>query len=126
MRPKRLGIIARPDTERQLGHFLGVDAPADLEQHDPREAVPAHSLDRELTELRPADGDPAVDRLAAVVVALGRTEDDGRLSGRTVREDVRPEERDLRRPVLARDNRNRIAGETVAKDDASRRPKPRI
>ena len=126
VRPELQRLVIGPEPERDLGHLLGILRPAHLENHLARETMLRQHLREAVAELRPADRNAAVKGIAAVVVALRRTENDRRMARRTVRKDVRPKERHLRRTVLVRQHHFGISGKALVKHNASRRPVPRI
>ena len=108
----------------------GVDAAAlhEVPQRQPYAHVENRGthLREAVAKLRPADRNAAVKGIAAVVVALRRTENDRRMARRTVRKDVRPKERHLRRTVLVRQHHFGISGKALVKHNASRRSVPHI
>ena len=120
VRPDSAGSVVRLEDERHLGHLVGIFARLDLKRHRARKAVLGQVLGKALAELREADGNPAVERLAAVVVALRGTEDYFRMTRRAIGEDVRAEKRDFRRSVLVREDDVRVTAVTGAEHDAAR------
>ena len=74
-----------------------------------------------VAELRKADGDTAVERLAPVVVALRRAEDHLRMARRAIGKDVCAEKRDFRRAILVCEDDVRVSAVPRAEHDAARR-----
>ena len=126
VRPERLRVWRRGQADRHLRHVLGVLGAADRERHLAGEAVLGHAGNRLVAELRPADRDAAVERVAAVVVALGGTEDHGTVTGRTVGKDVRAQKRNLGRTELVADHDLGIAAVAGVEDDAPGSPEAAV
>ena len=120
MRPNGARSVVRLEDKRHLGHLIRILARLDLERHCTRKAVLGQGLGEAVAELREADGYSAVERFAAVVVALRGTEDDFRMARRAIGEDVRAEKRNFRRTVLVCENDVRIAAASRAEHDAAR------
>ena len=128
MRPELQRLFTGLEPERDLRLLLRVFRTAHLEEHVPRETVLGKVLERPIAELRPADGNAAMEAVLRRVfgVLLGRTEDDGGMSRRTVGQDVGAIERDLGRAVLVGNDDVREAREAVTENDASRRAETRV
>ena len=78
-----------------------------------------HSWNREPSELRPADGNSAVKRFAAVVVALRGAEYHRRMARRLVRKDIRAQKRDFGSTELVGEHHFGITAMALAEDDAT-------
>ena len=126
MRPELLRLLVRLESQRQLGHLLGVLRATHLEHHLARETMLRQVLREAVAKLRPADGNAAMHPVTAVVVALRGTEQHLGMARRTIGEHIPAQERNLRRPVLAREHRNWIPRKSVAENNPPRRPEPRI
>ena len=109
VRPGGARGFVGPEDKRHLGHLVGIFARGDLERHRAGEAMLRQLLRETVAELRKADGDTAVERLAAVVVALRGTEDHLRMARRAIGKDVCAEKRDFRRAILVCEDDVRVA-----------------